>query len=193
MQPEYHNVLLVTKDNKISSKITDILVRPIFNVSLTSNFNEARRIIMEQQYSIIIVDFNDNFDLDFSFDAADSSSVVILIVPANHFDHISFEAEKYGILTVVKPFDTFYFYNIIKIALAVHNKIKALSSQTIKLQEKMEEIRLINKAKFILIKENNMTEEEAHKYIEKNAMDNCVTKVTIAKNIINRCSNNFKT
>ena len=55
----------------------------------------------------------------------------------------------------------------------------------------MEEIRLINKAKFILIKENNMTEEEAHKYIEKNAMDNCVTKVTIAKNIINRCSNIF--
>ena len=48
----------------------------------------------------------------------------------------------------------------------------------------MEEIRIVNKAKWILIDREHMTEEEAHRYIEKTAMDMCVSKRTIAEKII---------
>ncbi|MDY4209669.1 MAG: ANTAR domain-containing protein [Eubacteriales bacterium] len=48
----------------------------------------------------------------------------------------------------------------------------------------MEDIRVVNKAKWFLIEQLKMTEQEAHRYIEKQAMDRCVTKRVIAENIL---------
>ena len=48
----------------------------------------------------------------------------------------------------------------------------------------MEEIRLVNRAKWLLIGELNMTEQEAHRYIEKQAMDRCVTRRSVAEEIL---------
>ena len=50
--------------------------------------------------------------------------------------------------------------------------------------DKLEEIRVINRAKWILIGEMNMTEEQAHRHIEKQAMDMCKSKKEIAESII---------
>ena len=48
----------------------------------------------------------------------------------------------------------------------------------------MEEIRLVNQAKWALIEQQRMTESEAHRYIEKQAMDRCVSKKEIALQIL---------
>ena len=48
----------------------------------------------------------------------------------------------------------------------------------------MQEIRLVNRAKWILIGSLKMTEGEAHRYIEKQAMDRCVPRREIAEEII---------
>ena len=48
----------------------------------------------------------------------------------------------------------------------------------------MEEIRLVNRAKWILIEQLKMTEAEAHRFIEKQAMDRCSAKREIALGII---------
>ena len=48
----------------------------------------------------------------------------------------------------------------------------------------MEQIRLVNRAKWILIRELKMSEPDAHRYIEKQAMDRCVSRGDIARDII---------
>ena len=48
----------------------------------------------------------------------------------------------------------------------------------------MVEIRLVNKAKWLLISELSMSEPDAHHYIEKQAMNRCIAKRTIAEEII---------
>ena len=48
----------------------------------------------------------------------------------------------------------------------------------------MEEIRLVNHAKWLLISEVKMAEPDAHHYIEKQAMDRCISKREIAEEII---------
>ena len=48
----------------------------------------------------------------------------------------------------------------------------------------MEEIRLINRAKMILMQNLNMTEQDAHRYIEKEAMDRCIKKIAVAEQVI---------
>ena len=48
----------------------------------------------------------------------------------------------------------------------------------------VEEIRLMNRAKLILIKMRGMTEAEAHRFIAHRAMDRCVKTRRVAEEII---------
>ena len=59
-----------------------------------------------------------------------------------------------------------------------------MQKKTLSIEEKMEQIRLVNRAKWLLIGELKMSEPDAHRYIEKQAMDRCVSRREIAENII---------
>ena len=59
-----------------------------------------------------------------------------------------------------------------------------LKFQNQKLQNKLEEIRLINRAKCVLIQYLNMTEQQAHRYIEKQSMDLRQSRVVTAESIL---------
>jgi response regulator NasT len=184
MEADSHSILLVSRDSKIISQMSVFLVPPLFELTTTSDFNEARRLAAERTFNIIIADSGDGFDTDFAINVADSYSTVLLLVPNEHFDEISYRVEGYGILTITKPFEPFYFYNMIKIAIAVQYKVQILSSQTTKLKVKMEEIKLVNRAKMLLISNLNMSESEAHHYLEKEAMDRGLKRTAVAEEIL---------
>ena len=186
MEAESHSVLLVSRDSKIVSQISAFLVPPLFELTTTSDFNEARRLATERSFNIIIADSGDGYDTDFAINIADSYSTILLLVPNEHFDEISYRVEGYGILTITKPFEPFYFYNMVKIAIAVQYKVQVLSSQTTKLKVKMEEIKQVNRAKMLLMQNMSMTEQEAHRFIEKDAMDRGMKRTAIADEIIKR-------
>ncbi len=48
----------------------------------------------------------------------------------------------------------------------------------------MAEIRIVNRAKWLLISELKLEEAEAHRYIEKQAMDRCISKRAVSEEII---------
>ncbi len=186
MMSETHSVLVVTKDNKNSTLMQAMLIPPLFEVTVTSDFNEGRRLCSERNFNIIIVDFADGEGTDFAVDISQGLSTILLLVPTQHFDQISYKVESYGILTITSPFDQFYFYNMIKIAIAVQYKVQVISSQTTKLKEKMEEIRVVNRAKMLLMQNESMTEQEAHRYLEKQAMDTGAKRIIVADEIVKK-------
>ena len=53
-----------------------------------------------------------------------------------------------------------------------------------RLEKKIEEMRLVNRAKSILMTEKSMSEPDAHRYIEKTAMDRRVSRGQVAEEII---------
>ena len=184
MEADSHSVLLVSHDSKIISQISAFLVPPLFELTTTTDFNEARRLATERSFNIIIADSGDGYDTDFAMNISESYSTILLLVPNEHFDEISYRVEGYGILTITKPFEPFYFYNMMKIAIAVQYKVQVLSSQTTKLKVKMEEIKQINRAKMLLMQNMNMSEQEAHRYIEKEALDRGMKRIAISEEII---------
>ncbi len=188
MASDTHSVLVVTKDIKTSTLISAMLIPPLFDVILAEDFNEARRLCAERVFNIVIVDFTDGEGTDFAIDISTYMSTILLLSPTQFFDQISYKVEPYGILTITSPFDQFYFYNMIKIAIAVQYKVQVLSSQTIKLKEKMEEIRLVNRAKMLLMQNQTMSEQEAHRFLEKQAMDRSMKRIAVANEIIKQYS-----
>ena len=184
MASDIHSVLVVTKDIKTSTLISAMLVPPMFDVILAEDFNEARRLCTERVFNIVIVDFADGEGTDFAVDISSCTSTILLLAPTQFFDQLSYRVEPYGILTITSPFDQFYFYNMIKIAIAGQYKVQVLSSQTIKLKEKMEEIRIVNRAKMLLMQNKEMSEQEAHRFLEKQAMDRSMKRIAVADEII---------
>ena len=63
-------------------------------------------------------------------------------------------------------------------------KIAQKRAESEKLEAKVADIRIINRAKLLLVQHLQMTETEAHKYIEKQAMNTSKPRRTIAENII---------
>ncbi|MBQ6404375.1 MAG: ANTAR domain-containing protein, partial [Oscillospiraceae bacterium] len=53
-------------------------------------------------------------------------------------------------------------------------------------EEKIDEIRLVNRAKWLLIAHEGLTEPEAHRLISKTAMDRHRTKREIAQEILQK-------
>lgn len=181
---EIHSVTVICKDSKISQLIMTMLPQVMFNVTLIEDSNEARRRRMDLRSEIYIVDSGDGKDADLAEDFCDSSSVTLLLVPNHLFDQISYRFETRGIICVSKPLDNYMFYAMIKAALAMTYKIHELSAQTFRLKEKMEEIRIVNRAKMVLMQSLSMSEAEAHRYIEKEAMDRCIKKLSVAENVL---------
>ena len=53
-----------------------------------------------------------------------------------------------------------------------------------KAEEKLEELKIVNQAKFLLIEKKHMTEDEAHRYIGKQAMDGGISRGRAAQRIL---------
>ena len=96
---------------------------------------------------------------------------------------------KNGVITISKPMNRTIFWSALKIANATYNKMCQLKRENNKLLQKIEDIRMIDRAKCILIQYLNMTESEAHRYIEKQAMDMRSTKRSIAEGILRTYEN----
>ncbi|MDE5937136.1 MAG: ANTAR domain-containing protein, partial [Ruminococcus sp.] len=95
------------------------------------------------------------------------------------------------IILVAKPFSKQFLYQVVK---AVNSAIKRsymLYEETVRLERKIDEIKLIDKAKFRLMQYRNMTEEEAHSYLEQYAMKNRKKKTIAASEIIDKINEQY--
>lgn len=63
------------------------------------------------------------------------------------------------------------FENAVRLMTAVHIRLAGAAPQAERMQQKLQDIRIIDKAKCLLIQYSGLTEEEAHRYVEKQAMD----------------------
>ena len=183
-QPVY-SLLVVTAEKSLSKLIAEMLPPEVFSpVVFLEDVQEARRMTVDLPPDIIIIDASMSFEAETAIGFSQLPSTVIILLPPSMFDETSAELEPYGIISLAKPLDRFLFYMMMKAACAVQSKLKVLTEKTVRLEEKMEEIRLVNRAKFLLMQKQGLTEPEAHRYIEKEAMDRCLRKKAIAEGII---------
>ena len=74
---------------------------------------------------------------------------------------------------------------MLKLTGSMQNRLKRIQAENSKLKQKIEDIRIIDRAKCLLISYLNMSEQEAHRYIEKQAMDMRFTRRMVAEEILN--------
>ena len=87
-------------------------------------------------------------------------------------------------LLLQKPTSPPLLLQSLQLLCGTRERLRRMEQKTATIEEKMAEIRLVNRAKWQLIDQRGMTEQDAHRYIEKQAMDRCVTRRAVAEDIL---------
>jgi response regulator NasT len=148
---------------------------------------EARRLLLDVPYSLIFINtpLPDEPGAQLALDlSASRSCCVALLVPGDHFDQVNDQVEDAGVITLAKPCSALQLRQAAALMSATRVKLADMEKKAATLEEKMEEIRLVNRAKWMLIEKRGMDEATAHRYIEKLAMDARQTRRLVAQTLI---------
>lgn len=152
-----------------------------FLTAVVSGGNETRRLVRNgcnPDLIIINTPLSDEFGQELALDCVTEISVpVILICSGDIADELTDKLSDYGITVLAKPVNR----EILAEYINQGNEIK----ETSEVLSRIDDIRLINRAKSVLMKYLNFTEPQAHRYIEKQAMNNRCTRRESAEKIIN--------
>lgn len=186
LERDIHPILIVSGSDKVYDHLAGILPKDEFMVSRASSAGEARRCLIESSFDIMFINspLPDDFGVELAFDYSELPMGIIIMVKEDIYNRVSYDVENEGIITLQKPNSRQAIYSTVKLMAAVSAKLKRLDKKNQTLQEKMADIRIINHAKWLLIENKDMTEEEAHKYIEKKAMDSRRSKRETAQEVI---------
>lgn len=183
-----YSVLVVSSSDKMNQSIKTILPSSKFqNVVYANSIATAKRAVLDSFYDFVIINtpLSDDFGTNFSIElCAKNSSVCLLIVKSELYDKINYQVTPHGVFTIAKPTSANAMEQALRWMASARERLIQMDKKTGSIEEKMKEIRLINRAKWLLIENLQMTETEAHRYIEKKAMDNCVSRKFIAENIL---------
>lgn len=188
-----YSVLVVSSGQKINDFLSEVLEPATYSpVVFAKSGGEARNILITQSFDLIIINapLSDEFGSDLALKLTENAvCAVILIVKSELYDEVSDQVEQFGVLAVSKPTTRPVFMQVLRVSIATLERLRRLEKENKKLSLKLDEIKLVNRAKWVLIEYLKMSEPQAHRYIEKQAMDMRITKREVAESIIRNYEN----
>ena len=188
LKEHIYSVLIVSTSDSFKANIMKYLPEATYSpVFFARNIVEAQRETVERFYDLIIINspLSDDSGTKFAIDISSKKlSVVLLFVHSENYNDIYNKVSDFGVFTIRKPLSDQNVTQGLDFAKATRERIRNMDKKITTLEEKMADIKLVNRAKWVLINSKNMSEEEAHRYIEKQAMDRCVPKRVLAEEIL---------
>ena len=182
-----YRVLVAGSGDKIIDYISEMLPRSSYDPILRAgDAGEVRRMLMDTPVDIVIINtpLSDDFGVELALDLAEGAMGVLLLVKNELFDQVCYKVEDSGVFTIGKPMTRQGFYGAVKLLSAMTARLSKMEKANRTLQEKMADIRVVNRAKWLLIEHHHMKEQDAHYFIEKQAMDTRLSRREVAENII---------
>ena len=188
LQEHVYSVLIVSAAEKFNAALLPLLPASGFEpVTVVSDISSAKRAVLQRTYDLVIINapLPDDMGVRFAIDAgSQSEAIALLLVREAFYAELTARLTPYGVFTMLKPTSAARMATALHWMTSARERLRRNETKALTLQEKMEEIRLVNRAKWILIEQRGMDEPTAHRYIEKQAMDRCVTRRTVAQEIV---------
>lgn len=185
-------VLVVSGGDKIHAYFSELLPASAFSPIVSAHSaGEAKRLLLASAFDILIIDtpLPDELGVQLAQSVADMSMGIMLLVKSELAEKVGCKLESLGVLTLPKPNSRQVYYGAARLLSALSVRLQRMDSKNRSLQEKMADIRAVNRAKWLLIERLGMSETDAHHFIEKRAMDERLPRREIAENIIRSYDN----
>ena len=188
LKERLYSVLVVSAAEKLNIALSDLLPESHYQpVRIVTSVSAGERAWNERSYDLVMINspLPDDAGIRFAIDTGHTEgAVVLLLVRGELYDDVRDRVAEHGVFTVAKPVSRPVLALALDWMASARERLRKLEKKTLSVEEKMEEIRVVNRAKWLLISELKMEEPQAHRYIEKQAMDRCVSKKEIAEEII---------
>ena len=189
MKPEKEKLRVVVASgaDKAFEYIANLLpVSEFMPAVRAKSAGEAKRLLSDGGADILIINtpLPDDFGIMLALDMSETNMGILLMVKNDVFSQVASKVEDNGVFTLSKPLSAQYFYSALKLVSAYNKKLRKIEEKTKSLKEKMADIRVVNRAKWLLMEKLNLNEKDAHYYIEKQAMDLRIPRREVAGNII---------
>lgn len=182
-----YRVLVAGGNEKLCELLSEILPKNEYAfLPPAKTAGEVRRLTMDRSVDLVIlnVPLKDEFGIQLAQDLAENNMGVLLLTGSDVFEQVSYRVEQSGVITLAKPTTKQSLYIALRALTALRSKLLQMEQKTKALQQKVADIHTVNHAKWLLIQHDNMTENEAHRFIEKQAMDMRLSRREVAESII---------
>ena len=185
------------RDRRLSSRL-NLLIKH-YPGSLWSNEQHERRMQYQcavqgyrrrrdtNDFEVVIINtpLPDEFGHELGTDAVEKTDAgVILLAKTGTAEQIADKLQDFGVLVLAKPFTGAQFRQAVQIAASSYKRLAVLRTENAKLLDKIAQLRLVDRAKCYLIEKKGYTETDAHRLIEKRAMDTRRSRAEIAQEIL---------
>ena len=187
MEKRIYQILAAGIGEKAWSALGGILPGDLCRLATqTRTAEETRQALSASPVDIVIINspLPDCSGVELSLELAESTMGILLLTKPEQYESISAKVEDRGILTLSRPVSAKALYTAVKLLIAVTARLSRMEKKNQSLQDKMTDIRRVDRAKWLLIQHHNMTEQDAHYYIERQAMDTRLSRREIADSII---------
>ncbi|MCR5828726.1 MAG: ANTAR domain-containing protein [Lachnospiraceae bacterium] len=188
LRERIYSVLIVSAAEKINTALDSLLPDVRYGpVTTVSSVSAAERLFAERSFDYVIINspLPDDAGVRFAIDTLDTKgTVTLLLVRSEIYNDIFERVASHGVFVLSKPVNRPMLVMALDWMASMRERMRRMEKKTLSVEEKMEEIRAVNRAKWLLIRELSMDEPAAHRYIEKQAMDRCVTRLEVANEII---------
>ena len=185
-----YSLLIVSASEQFNTLVKRSIPNGSFDViEVRKSISLAQRELLSRRYDVIVINspLPDDLGVNFATDAAARyTSGIFLVAPGEICDDVTEHVIDQGIIAASKPINKNTIERCIRHLCADQDKIKGLEKKLSSADDKLDEMRIVNKAKWLLIANEGMTEADAHRYIGKQAMDKCVSKRIISEEIIDK-------
>ncbi|HCS67836.1 MAG TPA: hypothetical protein DIW34_06585 [Oribacterium sp.] len=182
------SVLIAAQSEKIAVQIRGILPAGFGHVTFQPSIARVKQTLTEERTDLLIIytPLSDDSGIQSILDLAAKypAMSVLLIVSKEAYQQVLYRAGDSGISVLARPISTGSFLSAIQMLQAMNRKIQRLLEENARLQRKLEDERYVSRAKALLIEKQGMSESEAHKYLEREAMNGSVTRREVALKVI---------
>ena len=188
LQERVYSVLIVSHSERFRDSLLPILPEASYSPVVTaSSVGAAERLCNEREFDFVFINspLPDDAGIRFAIDCCRSGgTVAVLFAAAALYEQVQARAGEHGVFVLPRPVPRDALLRGLNWMTAARERLRSYEKKVQPVEEKMEEIRLVNRAKWLLISELKMSEPDAHRYIICQAMDRCVSKREVAEEII---------
>lgn len=183
------SALVVAKSEKTTQGIVVLLKEEGYtDFEITHSALDAKRCVEQRNFDLVFIytPLADEIGLNLSVYIGEHSNSSVLIAISQETAARAVERlSVHGVVTLVKPITAEAVHQSVLALRALKYRIGIIERENEKLKIQLEQIKVINRAKCALMQCLNMTEQQAHKYLEKQAMDLRVSKKYVAEQVLN--------
>lgn len=181
-----HSALVVSGSEKGADYFAELMAERFTLITRAASAADAMRHLAQTPFDVIVINapLTDEYgDRLAVYCAENTYAGVLLLVKEENAAALS-AAEEAGALLLKKPAGKGALLSAVRLTAAVGRRLFAARSKARTLESKMDEMKVVNRAKWLLIDKLGMAETDAHRYIEKLAMDTRETRREVAEGII---------